>query len=425
MQADLLVLSFSLALLAYTTPSGRLRKSLFYAGAFAAFTWCFLTKFNSIIFLPGLLLFFLFEKAPWRKRVRLFLVAALFGFANYAAFVLAVQKPETGTFALTYDKSWVAMAKLQSVYNRFPYPQGIHTKRWLALSSVLPPRYDVASVGMFLKVDSVPATIRQPMRQKFGYLLRADERVLDETLRRNPLPKTFNMGVSSIPISYFIGLKESDQLGLRVFRESVIHAPRRFFGDIARQSVRAFWYATTELTFPSYRGVGLTGGADKLVPVGSNWVLMVSDPNSPLNYRANRPLIWRPGLRFFSFWERLALSRGKAVFLMAIGAVVALLHGWRYGWSLKSAVPIALAVLLLGFDVFSHVLLAFRWKEWRLAYPIASILLGITFGWTLREMVTGVGRTRATSPSTPTSPIPRADTLPPSAAGRALPTRGS
>jgi dolichol-phosphate mannosyltransferase len=391
LQADLLVLAFCLAVLAYTTPATRRRKVLLYAAAFGAFTWCLLTKFNSIAFLPGLLAFFLFEKMPWRRRATIFLAAASFGFVNYAAFVLFLHKPATGTFALTCDRSWVLLSKLQGVYGpTLPYPEGIDSKRWLALSSMLPPRYDVASVGIFMNIDSVPPEIRKPMRAKVEYLLDADERVLDDTLRHHRLPESFSLGASSIPISYFVGLRESDRLGVRVFRESILHAPAKYFESVWRDSVAATRYATTESTFPTLANVG--GVTERLVPAGGNWVRLVSEPSSPLPYKAHQALIWKPGLRFFSVWAKLAMTRGRTVFWMTVGVLLAIWHGLRYGWSLRSAIPVALGLLLIGFDLFSNAVLEFRWKEWRLAYPIATTLLAVTFGWTLRELVTAISR---------------------------------
>jgi hypothetical protein len=53
---------------------------------------------------------------------------------------------------------------------------------------------------------------------------------------------------------------------------------------------------------------------------------------------------------------------------------------------------VALGLLLIGFDLFSNAVLEFRWKEWRLAYPMATTLLAVTFGWTLRELVTAISR---------------------------------
>jgi hypothetical protein len=68
---------------------------------------------------------------------------------------------------------------------------------------------------------------------------------------------------------------------------------------------------------------------------------------------------------------------------MAVGIFLAAAYGWAKGWRPEIIIPIGLGLLLLGFDVFSNAVLQFRWKEWRLAYPMAVVVIAITLGWTL------------------------------------------
>jgi hypothetical protein len=301
--------------------------------------------------------------------------------ANYLGFVMLVHRPETGTMALTRDRSWVLLAKVAQVYGKhLPFPSGIHTKRWLALSAVVPPSYDQASIGIFMREDG-NAEARRRFIGKVAPLLTADESQLDETLRRNHLPASFNLGASSIPITFYVGLKESDELGVRVFRESIWNVPRPYLSSVWQESVKTLTLATTEPTFPSANNV--VGPDDRLVPIGGNWFRLVVDPSSPVQFRADRNIIWGPGFRFFSFLERAILSRAKTVLLMAVGIFLAAAYGWAKGWRPEIIIPIGLGLLLLGFDVFSNAVLQFRWKEWRLAYPMAVVVIAITLGWTL------------------------------------------
>lgn len=377
LEGSLLIVSFAFAVLAFGTTS-RLRKMILYSAAFIAFAWCMLVKFNALPFAPGLLLFFLAEKGPWRDRAKIFAVSAAAAFVFYAAFVLLLHRPSTGTFALTRDRSWVLMTRLAGTYGRLPYPEGIASKRWMALSSVLPPDYSVASVGIFMSEDAV-AKDQRAIGRKVAYLLDADEEVVDRVLRTHPLPPGFALAQSSLPISYFVGLKESDDLGVRVFVESIFHNPGPYLRSIWSGSVKSLWYAYTEPTYPT--ADMFNGTTDKLVPVGGNVLRMERLPSSPLPYASSEPLIWGPGLRLFSAMGRIALTRTHTVELMALGALIALWHGLRYRWSFRSAAPIAIALLLSGFVVFSHFILEFRWKEWRLAYPLVSVLVAITIGW--------------------------------------------
>jgi dolichol-phosphate mannosyltransferase len=389
LQGSLLITAFSFAVFAFTAKS-TLRKALFYSVAFAAFTWCVLTKFNAMPFLPGLLAFFLFEKGRWQHRAKLLGVAALVAALNYAVFVVGFHKPATGTYALTYDRSWVLLTRLGHVYGDLPHKEGIATKRWLALSSALPPDYSHAGVGMFLHVDSVSPEIRAPFRQKAAYLLTADEKTLDAFLQRNPLPPGFVLPQSSLPISYFIGLRESDELGVRVFLESVRNYPWPYVSNTLRAAWAARTYATTEPTFPRWDYV--KGVTEKVVPVGANTLRWEWQLSSRIPYMSNDPYIWEPGYYVFGTADALAPTRKTSVLVMAVGALLALLHGLRYGWTVRSATVVVLALLLCGFVVFSYAILDFRWKEWRLAYPVAAIIAAATFGWAIPEAVRFVTR---------------------------------
>lgn len=382
LQADFLMLSMAFAALAYTGQS-RARKYVLYSLSLAAFVWCVLTKFNAIVFAPVILACILFEKTSWMQRAKYFLAATLFAFVNYLGFVTIFHKPATGTFALTHDRSWVLLTKLEHVYGKnLPYPDGLASKRWLALSSVLPPSYEVASVGIFMKLDSVPAAIREQARADAGFLLTAKEDVLDGILQLHSLPPAFRLQVSSIPISYYIGLAESDNLGVRVFRESVLRRPGPYLRTILRSSWLAITQPTTEPTFPTTQSI--TNVTEKLVPAGNGRLRLVREPNSPLGYDSQDPmLIWGPGFRFFSALNALVVHCIFFVLVMAIGVAIAIASCLRSGWSFRAAAPLVLGLFLLAFVLLSSGLLDFRWKEWRCALPVAGLLVAITLGWAI------------------------------------------
>jgi dolichol-phosphate mannosyltransferase len=351
LQGSLAMTSYCLAALAFHTPS-RLRKTILYSAAFVTFAWCILVKFNAVPFGAGLLLFFLFEKASWRERAKMFAVSFGSAFVFYSVFVLWFHKPYTGTFALTRDRSWVLMTRLFLTYgNRLPYPQGIASKRWLAMNELLPKDYSVASVGIFLSDDVVPKEVRA-VGKKVKYLMTADEKVVDQVLRTHHLPEGFHISMSFLPISYFVGLKESDDLGVTVFRESVLHDPVPYLRGIWHDSVSSLRFANTEPLYPTAEM--FDGVTEKLIPIGGNMLRMERLPASQLPYDSSEPFIWAPGLRLFSSIGNLALTRSHCVTLMALGFLLALWHGFRYGWSFRSAVPVALALLLWGFVVFSN-----------------------------------------------------------------------
>jgi hypothetical protein len=136
-------------------------------------------------------------------------------------------------------------------------PSGLATKRWLALSAVVPPSYEAASIGPFLNVDAVPADIRAPYRPIAQDILTTGETGLDRILGSHRLPTTFKLGISSIPISWYVGLKESDELGVKVFFASVLHHPREYLASIARASARV--WSPPDGRFPKSSGAPVVG----------------------------------------------------------------------------------------------------------------------------------------------------------------------
>jgi dolichol-phosphate mannosyltransferase len=390
LQGDLLILAISFALLAWRSAVFA-RKAFWYSMAFGAFTWAYLVKFNAALVLPVLLLVMALEKIPWKARARLLAIAAAFAFFNYAVFLGLYHRPKTGTTALSYDHSWVLMARLSEVYDgRLPHPQGIATKRWLALSAVLPPNYEYASIGPFENVNAVPAEVRRPYRAVADRILNADHKTLDEILRTHPLPAKFTLNMSSIPISWFVGLKESDELGVQVFFESVRHSPRAFAASTVRGAAMALRESTAYPIFPTKANVALFN--ESVIPEGGRRLRLVQQVSQAAPYRYTDSVIWAPGFAFFSAWEQIPRLHRMWVALVAIGFLAALIAGSFGGWSDRVVIPLMGTLFLAAFVVFSAAVLEFRWKEMRFALPVVAIVLGIAFGWTFPEVIRLIGQ---------------------------------
>jgi hypothetical protein len=398
MQADLLILALCLAYFAWMA-DGFVRKAFWYALSFAMFTWSYFTKFNVLVFLPVLFLFIALEKGPWTRRAKLLAAALAFAFLNYAFFVFSYHRPRTGTVDLSYDHAWVLLTKLDMTYRDLPYPQGIATKRWLALSSVLPPTYNVAGIGMFENVNSAPKEIRVAYRRAAGYLLTADERTLDDVLRRHSLPKGFSLGVSPIPIAWYIGLKESDQLGIKVFRESIFHRFAQYLRATKDQVHGAVLVPNYMPLFPTSDNVGVYSA--KLVPLDENLLRIDLRPGDhSLPYSYSDPFIWRPGYEFFSWMMSIETPQRRIVILLLVGFIGALILAVIDRRRFPAVASAVLTAQLAGYVVVSCAVLDYRWKEARLALPVIAILVGIAAGWTIPQLfMTGLRRLRPTTTS--------------------------
>jgi hypothetical protein len=385
LQGDLLILTISFALLGWRAAAVG-RKAFWYALAFGAFTWAYIVKFNAAVVFPALLLTLLADRVPWRQRARLLAIAAAFAFINYAAFVGLYHRPRTGTTDLSYDHSLVFMSRLVSAYSgKLPYPEGIATKRWLAFSGVLPPSYEVASAGMFDNVNAVPAEVRKPYRAIAQEILSADEAGLDRILRAHPLPAKFNLGVSSIPISWYVGLKESDDLGVKVFWESILHRPKAFIASTAAMTWDSLWQSVaipivpTEDNTPTY--------CEKVVPLPGHRLRLDQRVDYSLPYRFTNPVIWSPGYRLFSAAERFPLPHGLIVAILILGFIATLISGRVGGWNQQVVVAIVVGITLAVFLVVSNAVLEFRWKEMRFALPMVGMLIGVGAGWSIPSVI--------------------------------------
>ncbi|HEY4642008.1 MAG TPA: glycosyltransferase [Thermoanaerobaculia bacterium] len=385
LQADFLMLTISFTLLAWHSERFG-RKAVWYALAAGTITWAYFVKFNVAVFLPALLLAMLCERMEWRRRVKLAGIAFLFAALNYAGFVGLFHYPKAGTWHLSYDHSWVLMARLAVVYDgKLPYPEGMATKRWLALSGVLPPDYGYASPGPFMNVNSVHVGkgARQKYRQVATQILTAtDPAFLDGMIRQHPLPPGFALNISSIPISYYVGLKESDDLGIAVFRESVLHSPGPFVRSTIDHTRRVLHESTIEPLFATTDNVPML--AQSVTPVGSHLKIV---PSAMRIYGYGDALVWSPGYHFFSALYGLsAKAHPLLVDLVLLGWLAAIVLGFTTGWNTKTVIPVLLSAMLALFIVVSTAMFEFRWKEMRLIIPLVAMLIGIFGGWTVVQL---------------------------------------
>ena len=385
LQADFLMLTISFALLAWHSERF-VRKAVWYTLAFGTITWAYFVKFNVAVFLPALLLVMLCERMEWKRRLQLVGIAFAFALINYLGFVGLFHYRETGTWDLSYDHSWVLMGRLSPVYDgKLPYPEGMATKRWLALSGVIPQDYGYASPGPFTSINSkfVPKEARQKYRQIATQILTtSDPAFLDGVIRQHPLPPGFALNMSSVPISYYVGLKESDDLGIAVFRESVLHHPGPFVRSTFEHARRVLHESTIEPLFATVDNVPTL--AQSVTPVGS-YLKIVPSPRRVYGY--GDALVWSPGYHFFSgLYGLSAIAHPLLVDLVLLGLLAAIVVGFTSGWPVKAVIPVLLSTMLGLFVVVSTAVFEFRWKEMRLVIPLIAMLIGIFGGWTLIQL---------------------------------------
>jgi hypothetical protein len=271
---------------------------------------------------------------------------------------------------------------------------------------VLPPTYEVASVGPFENVNAVPANVRAPYRAVAARILNAGEGELDEILRTRSLPPNFSLSMSSIPISWYVGLKESDELGVKVFFESVRHRPGQYVGNTMRASFAALRDSAAYPLFPTTDNIAsYTRSVTR-----DGWRILLDQPAevAPL-FRYSDPVVWAPGFHLFSAASHLALPHRLIVAMIVLGFLGALYLAVVQRGNVLAVTPLIGTAILAGLVVLSAGVLEFRWKEVRFALPLVALLLGIVLGWTLPEVTRRLRGVRASfgpgvAPSPPASP---------------------
>lgn len=400
LQSALFVAAASSAGWAYLESRGT-RKALLYALSVVSFSWCFLVKFNAaalaIMYVPA----FVAERERLTRKLLWLVMYASIAFANIALYELAFHRPTTGTYRLTADTGWVLLTRIQSVYhNQLSPDSGPNTKRWLALSAALPMHYEFAGPGMFSHVNAVPAEIRAPYRPVFDWIMGADDASLDRWLAAHPVPPGFNVGVSGIPVCYYVGLLEGNDLGIKVAGEAVRSDPSTYAAVVWRELLAAMTTNQREALFPVPGNMPAFGfSIFKELPEGRVRLRQTSQPSSvPYAYR--NPTVWWPGVRLIAGeYERFVpagLVTGLAAFAILVAAVGAAV---RRRLAFAEVTTLTAAVCLLTVVLASCLTYQFRWKELCLVLPLAATLAGAGLSWAPRELLNLAFRARHASPA--------------------------
>jgi len=217
------------------------------------------------------------------------------------------------------------------------------------------------------------------------HVLTTDEAGLDAILRAHPVPEKFNLGISSIPISWFVGLKESDELGTKVFVESVIHSPRQFLASTMTMAWEALRDPTMYPIFPTTDNVALY--CDRVIHQQDGRLQLVQRVDHSFPYRYSTPYVWDAGFRFFSAASGFPSCQPLIMAVLLLGFVAALIAGLANSWTLRTVTPVILTIALAAFVIASAAVLEFRWKETRLVLPLVAMLVGLACGSTFPEVI--------------------------------------
>ena len=373
-QASLFVVALCSAYLA-ARESDTDFKACLYVVAGVALLWASYIRFSTLFLVPLVLLPLVLDKSlqKWRFVPALLIIGTLTSIPYFLWHYTS-----TGTFALSYEKGWVFMAKLDQDYgtDAVEAGNGINSKRFIALSMVLPQDMKGAGALPFRHVDAVSREERAQWRRNWGWLLTAGHKELDVHLRsyNYKLPSNYVLYYAPTTISYYIGLPEADALATRVYIEWVRSNPIRFIRALARNT----WNGLAN--FPAY----------SLMPVGpvANYGLRETK-NSYLGFRKYRSVenrsdnrfdnennvIWTPGMRFFTMLDAVAPPRWLLSLLAAIALIEALVLAWREtALRQQSVIVIAVGIAIIVYAIAISLVYHMRVQESHVVYPLLVVL---------------------------------------------------
>jgi hypothetical protein len=182
------------------------------------------------------------------------------------------------------------------------------------------------------------------------------------------------------PTTYYLGLREGDNLGVRVFIEHVARYPGLYFESAIRRSFfffkegwfRAWFPLVSDLDrFERKKYFNYELAPDSLMGGGRDRF------KNPYGYT-----VWGPGVYFFNLLS-LPFLLPNALFslIMVIGAITPLFAFDKTAAYFRSNIIYLLLILLIFlFVLFSNLVLGFRpTKELILIMPVISVVFSVSF----------------------------------------------
>jgi hypothetical protein len=250
--------------------------------------------------------------------------------------------------------------------------------------------------------------IRSKYRAEFDQIVAMDDARLKGLLSRRTLPEGFLLEASAVPVSVFVGLAESDDLGVAVYRDFVLHNPGLFAGSVIRESWRSLRSDQPAPIVPLRDSMA----AFQLQPLDRRgWGFRAYGPtvSAAPHYRcayahgqqadvvdghAPTFVMWDPGIDLFTALNRLqSVVRPPLWILVLFVAAVGIARIVASGRvSQDTLVALGACALVVGFVVLSNTIFFFRWKEARfISWPVA-VLLALSVAWAIPWVLGQTGR---------------------------------
>lgn len=373
LQGDLLAIALLTALWGFNIKNHA--KIILYTLSAVILTFAYLVKFNSLVIAPVIAMLVIFDSKDWTWKVATAIVTLSASATVVFVFVETFHYPTTNARQLSYDHAWVLIDAIPNNYiTQEPSKLGINSLRWRALGAILPPEYFRAAA--YQDIDwGAPKEVRSPYLAQYNYLMNASRSELIDFATKHPLPETFNIHISAIPSYYYIGLPQTDALGIAVYKESVLAIPTAYIEKLITGWLTFFIEKPTQLTPLKSNSLNLLIGDD--VQADGSVKLTPSEGRIPQHM-----LYWNPaekaqyqGMAFFG-WMNFLTPPPWAYALLAFVSCIAIFKTQNIRKTFQASLLVLSIVLLVS---SSLMLLGVRFKEMLALLPVASIFLSFGF----------------------------------------------
>jgi hypothetical protein len=365
---ELVLLAMMLCAAAYLSDRSFLKASCYLSASFFL-VWAFLVKYNAAVFIAMPLTLILIEAASWRWRLIVMGSCAAIFACVVALYVQFFHFPSTGTRDLNYDHAWIFVA---SMGDSLDPANGINTQRWIALSAIIPPSYDKAAAYRNI-TDIAPPEILSQYRARYEQIMQFSEPELRDFINQNSLPPTFKVWASAIPLYYYIGLREIDQLGTKVFLEYFLANPVMLIRTVLQKTITQ---TPASQAFPIIPLPNALWGLEPGKNLANSFRELKGTMNFAEHYRSPELIVWWPGVKFFEWLNKLVQVKVIETTAILLGFAGVLCSPSARGKKL-SAVIVAMWFI---FVMSCHFIQTMRFKELAAIWPFTSFMAAVGVG---------------------------------------------
>lgn len=384
LQSVLLVLSLILLLRSLEAKIFS-QQLLYFSLAALVFTWCYLVKFNGAVFVLCFIVTLAAMQASLYRKVAFAASAVTVAATVLALFITCFHFPLAKTRSLSYDHAWVLLSNMTRFVPSPLQPEtGISTKRLILLNSLLPSENE--KLGPVFDIDQVSPEAPS-YRSRYLHLLEAEHEMLDSVYNETQIrPISKELYASAFfPTAHYLGWKEGNALGTRVFLENVLAFPVRYGWSCIARTLQFLYRGKVKAFFPQIRDLdALQRGS---------WSTYTLQPNRPRRDGTDRyfnPYGYRAsgiGVVVFTVLAAPSYLPNLVYFLIVLYVIfMVLFRRERVGLDDAQANVYLLASAAIAlFVLFSNMILNYRpAKEHLLVVPLIAVVLAVAVDRTYR-----------------------------------------